>query len=326
MKAAIIHEQGKAPVYGDMTAPIISQGMVIMDVKAAALSNLSKVSSEGSHDSSDNAFPRIAGVEGVGVTIDGQRVYFLLPESPYGALTEQTLVKETNVVRVQDELDDVTAAAIANPGMSSWAALVERAQFQAGETVLVNGATGTSGKLAVQIAKYLGAKKVIATGRNEAELQKLSVLGADVTVPFAVDGSDERLADFTAILRHAFADGIDVVVDYLWGDSTLAIMQAIEQSVPSGHNVRFVNCGASCKEEHIEMPSSLLRSSTIQLMGSGLESVPMSKLLETVGKVFDITTKANLQIDVKTVALSEVEEVWGDYSDKPRIVFTMNEA
>ena len=324
MKAAIIEEQGKAPVYGDMTAPIISQGMVVMDVKAAALSHLSKIRSEGSHYSSDDVFPRIAGVEGVGVTIDGQRVYFFLPESPYGALTEQTLAKETNVVRVPDELDDVTAAAIANPGMSSWAALMERAQFQAGETVLVNGATGTSGKLAVQIAKYLGAKKVIATGRNKAELQKLSALGADVTVPLTLDESDDSLANLTATLRDTFSDGIDVVIDYLWGDSALAIMQAIDQSVPDGHNVRFVNCGASSKKEHIDMPSSLLRSSAIQLMGSGLGSVPMPKLLETIGKVFEITKKANLQIDIKTVPLSEVEEVWGDFSGKPRIVFTMN--
>lgn len=324
MKAAIVEEQGKAPVYGDMTAPIISQGMVIMDVKAAAFSHLSKIRSEGSHYSSDDAFPRIAGAEGVGVTIDGQRVYFFLPESPYGALAEQTLAKETNVVAVPDDLDDVTAAAIANPGMSSWAALMERAQFQAGETVLVNGATGTSGKLAVQIAKYLGAKKVIATGRNEEELKNLTALGADIKVPLALDGSDDSLANLTANLVDAFADGIDVVIDYLWGDSALAIMQAIDQSVTDGHNVRFVNCGASSKQEHIAIPSSFLRSSAIQLMGSGLGSVPMPKLLETIGKVFEITKKANLQIDVKTVALSEVEEVWGDFSGKPRIVFTMN--
>src|SRR5699024_10742877 len=155
---------------------------------------------------------------------------------------------------------------------------MDRAQFQAGETVLVNGATGTSGKLAVQIAKYLGAKKVIATGRNKAELQKLSALGADVTVPLTLDESDDRLANLTATLRDTFSNGVDVVIDYLWGDSALAIMQAIDQSIPNGHNVRFVNCGASSGKEHMELPSSLFRSSAIQLLGSGLGSVPMPKL------------------------------------------------
>src|SRR6202000_2443035 len=84
-----------------------------------------------------------------------------------------------------DDVDDITAAAIANPGMSAWAALMERAHFKAGETVLVNGATGTAGRLAVQLAKYFGAGKVIATGRNEAELEQVKALGADVVVPFA---------------------------------------------------------------------------------------------------------------------------------------------
>src|SRR5699024_12003777 len=98
-------------------------------------------------------------------------------------------------------------------------------------------------------------------------LQKLSALGADVTVPLTLDESDDSLANLTATLRDTFSDGIDVVIDYLWGDSALAIMQAIDQSVPDGHNVRFVNCGASSKKEHIDMPSHLLRSSAINVHG-----------------------------------------------------------
>ena len=95
-----------------------------------------------------------------------RRVYFVLPRAPYGSMAEQAVVPSAHCVPLPDELDDVTAAAIANPGMSSWAAYTERARLKAGETVLVNGATGTAGRLAVQIAKYLGARKVIATGRN----------------------------------------------------------------------------------------------------------------------------------------------------------------
>ena len=81
----------------------------------------------------------------MGRLIDGVRVYFLLPRAPYGAFAEETVVSAQQCLPVPDDLDDVTAAAIANPGMSSWAALIDRARFAAGETVLVNGATGTAG-------------------------------------------------------------------------------------------------------------------------------------------------------------------------------------
>ncbi len=160
MKAAIITAAGKGPVYGDFTEPVARAGEEIITVSASALSQFSRSRSSGSHYSSDGEFPAVAGAEGVGRMADGQRVYFVLPEAPYGALAERSLVSAKRCVPIPDGLDDVTAAAIANPGMSAWAGLVERAHLQRGETVLVNGATGTAGRLAVQLAKYLGAGKV----------------------------------------------------------------------------------------------------------------------------------------------------------------------
>jgi NADPH:quinone reductase-like Zn-dependent oxidoreductase len=127
------------------------------------------------------------GVDGVGRLDDGRRVYFVLPKPPLGSMSERTVVRSEQCVALPDGLDDVTAAAIANPGMSAWAALKERAELAAGETVLVNGATGTAGRLAVQIAKYMGARKVIATGRNIEALKSLAHLGADVTIPLGED-------------------------------------------------------------------------------------------------------------------------------------------
>jgi NADPH:quinone reductase-like Zn-dependent oxidoreductase len=139
-----------------------------------------------------------------------------------GALRmDGTLVRSKQCVAVPDGLDDVTAAAIANPGMSAWAALVERAHMRTGETVLVNGATGTAGRLAVQLAKYLGASKVIAAGRNESELQELR-LGADVLIPFTLGNSHPLGAKhYEQALIAEFVDGIDVVIDYLWGNMQL---------------------------------------------------------------------------------------------------------
>jgi NADPH:quinone reductase-like Zn-dependent oxidoreductase len=127
MKAGIITAAGQAPVYSDFNEPIAGDGQSLVTVSASALSQFSKARSSGSHYSSDGTFPSVAGAEGVGRTADGARVYFALPEAPYGALAERALVRRNHCLRVPDSIDDVTAAAIANPGMSAWAALVERA-------------------------------------------------------------------------------------------------------------------------------------------------------------------------------------------------------
>jgi NADPH:quinone reductase-like Zn-dependent oxidoreductase len=324
MKAGIITAAGKTPVYGDFKEPVASQGRELITVTASALSHFSKSRSSGSHYSSDGAFPVVAGADGVGRTAEGRRVYFALPEAPYGALAERSLVRAQQCVAVPDGVDDVTAAAIANPGMSAWAALVERAQFQPGETVLVNGATGTAGRLAVQLAKYLGAGKVIATGRNEAELQDLLPLGADTVIPFGLGADNPQGAKhYEQALSAEFAHGINVVIDYLWGESAKTIIVAIAKTVDDGNLVRFVHVGGASREENIELPGAALRSSAIQLMGSGLKSVPFARLLDSIRNVFEAIEPAKLQIVTRTVQLSAIEETWEDATGKPRIVFTI---
>lgn len=156
MKAAIVKVKGTIPVMGHFDSPVGTEGLVIINVTTTALSRVSKFRSMGMHYSSEDNFPIVAGIDGVGTLKDGSRVYFALPTAPYGSLAEQTIVNEKLTVRLPDGIDDLTAAAIANPAMSSWAALVFRADFKSGQTVLINGATGTSGSLAVQIAKGLG--------------------------------------------------------------------------------------------------------------------------------------------------------------------------
>ncbi len=159
MKAAIVTGPGILPTFGDFANPVAQEGFELVTVKAAALSNLTKGRATGSHYSADNMYPFVPGVDGVGVTEDGRRVYFVMPEMPFGAMAEQTLVATQVTVPVPANVNDVSAAALANPGMSCWAALVERARFQSGETVLINGATGSAGVVAVQVARHLGAKR-----------------------------------------------------------------------------------------------------------------------------------------------------------------------
>jgi NADPH:quinone reductase-like Zn-dependent oxidoreductase len=323
MKAAIVNMPKSNPAYGDFAEPVARDGFTVIHVKASALSQLTRSRASGSHYSSESAFPAVAGTDGVGLTGDGRRVYFALPEAPFGALAERALVNLERCVPLPEELDDVTAAAIANPGMSAWTALVERARFQPGETLLVNGATGTAGRIAVQLGKYLGAKKIIATGRNEAELEEVRSLGADTIVPFALGALHPFGGNrYEEALIAEFGKGIDVVVDYLWGQSARTIIAAIAKGVEDTAPVRFVHVGGASGEESIDLPGAGLRSSPIVLMGSGAKSVPLPTLLNAVAKTFDAVGPANLRIATKAVPLRDVGSHW-EALGKPRVVFTV---
>ena len=323
MKAAIVTGPGNSPVFGDFHEPTATEGLELITVTASALSHFSKSRSMGTHYSSGVGFPAVPGVDGVGRTQDGRRVYFVLPETPFGALAEKCLVRARQCIGLPDGLDDVAAAAMANAGMSAWAALVERAALQPGETVLVNGATGSAGRLAVQLAKHLGAGRVIATGRNERELQELLSFGADVVIPFTVDSRHPLgAAEYENKLKETLAAGIDVVLDYLWGESARTVIIAIAKTAEDATPVRFVHVGGASREDEIALPGAALRSSAIQLMGSGLKSVPMPKLLDAIRSVFQAAGPARLQIATQTMPLSAIEEAW-QAPGKPRVVITM---
>jgi len=324
MKAAIVKAPNTDPVYGDFADPVAREGYSVIEVKASALSQMTRSRASGSHYSADGAFPAVAGTDGVGITAEGQRVYFGLPESPFGAMAERSLVKSEHCIPLPDTLDNIIAAAIANPGMSAWAALVERAHLKPGESVLVNGATGTAGRIAVQLAKYLGARRVIATGRNETELEQLKALGADEVIFFSLGLLHPSGArQYEGALIDAFSRGIDVVVDYLWGTSARAIIAAIAKGVDDVHPVRFVHVGGASGEESIDLPGAGLRSSSIVLMGSGYKSVPLPALLNAAKSTFEAVVPAQLRIATKTVPLHEVEGYWSS-AGKPRVVFTLS--
>ena len=322
MKAAIVTSPGINPSYGEFHNPVRREGLEVIAVTAAALSNLTKGRASGSHYSADNRYPFVPGVDGVGALADGRRVYFAMPEAPFGAMAEQTLVDPRRTITLPDNLDDVAAAALANPGMSCFAALIERARFQAGETVLINGATGAAGSVAVQVAKQSGARKVIVTGRNAQELETLRSHGADAVIPFDLRPENPGgIGHFEQALTAAFADGLDVVVDYLWGTSARTIIVAVAKAVEDAHTVRFVQVGEASREL-VELPAPALRSSAIQIMGSGLKSVPLPKLLECIRQTFDLASHGKLCLPTKVVPLSKITENW-DASGKPRLVFTV---
>jgi len=322
MKAAVVTAPGISPMFGEFQNPVAQNGFELVAVKAASLTNLTKGRAAGSHYSAKNQYPSVPGVDGVGITQDGQRVYFVMPEAPFGAMAEWTLVDPRHTIVVPENLDDVAAAALANPGMSCWAALVERARFQNGETVLINGATGSAGRVAVQVARHLGAKKIIVTGRNVGELNALRSLGADVALPFDLrPDHPEGVEDFERALMDELTHGLDVVIDYLWGTSARTIIVAVAKVIEDAHAVRFVQVGEASREL-VELPGAALRSSAIQIMGSGLKSVPFPKLLEAIGNTFALAAQSGLNLPTKAVSLSTVADTW-NAPGMPRLVYTL---
>ena len=237
MKAAVVESFDRAPRYADFAEPAAGEGEVLVKMRAAALSNLVKGQASGRHYSSGGHLPLVPGNDGVGTLPDGRRVYLIGPRVPFGTMAEWSVVSPRRTILLPDGVDDVTAAALGNPGLASWGALIGRARLQAGESVLVNGATGVAGHQAVQVAKYLGARRVIATGRDEAALERLRKLGADQTI--SLRQPKEALVE---AFREALASGVDVVLDYLWGPSAEALLGAAQGHGGMGGEprVRFV--------------------------------------------------------------------------------------
>ncbi|EPP2806807.1 quinone oxidoreductase family protein [Klebsiella aerogenes] len=315
MKAAVVFDLNEGPIWADFTEPQPAAGYTLIDVRAAAISHVVKGRASGRHYSFDGTLPFVVGIDGVGMTSDGQRVYFAFPSAPFGSMAQRAPVALQNCLPLPDALDDISAAAMANPGMSAWAALVKRAQFQAGETVLINGATGSAGQLAVQIARYLGAKKIIATGRNT---QALAALAADECIDLTAD-EQTLIAQFAA----ASAGQIDVVVDYLWGRSAELLLPMLAKYTPGDKPVRYVQVGSLAGAD-IALNGAVLRAAPLQLMGSGIGSLTMPQLLAATGEMLQAAVPGHFTIATTPLPLRDVAAAWPRDNSQKRTVFTLD--
>ncbi|EKZ6150809.1 TPA: zinc-binding alcohol dehydrogenase family protein [Klebsiella aerogenes] len=315
MKAAVVFDLNDGPIWADFTEPQPAAGYTLIDVRAAAISHVVKGRASGRHYSFDGTLPFVVGIDGVGMTSDGQRVYFAFPSAPFGSMAQRAPVALQNCLPLPDALDDISAAAMANPGMSAWAALVKRAQFQAGETVLINGATGSAGQLAVQIARYLGAKKIIATGRNA---QALTALAADECINLTADEQTLN-AQFAA----ASAGQIDVVVDYLWGRSAELLLPILAKYTPGDKPVRYVQVGSLAGAD-IGLNGAVLRAAPLQLMGSGIGSLTMPQLLAATGEMLQAAVPGHFTIATTPLPLRDVAAAWPRDNSQKRTVFTLD--
>jgi NADPH2:quinone reductase len=318
MKAAVVSRYEAPPSYGEFDDPVAGEGEVLVEVSAAGFHRIVKALASGSHYGSTGVLPMIPGVDGVGRLTDGTRVYFGKVREPYGTMAERCVTTRRMCMEVPESMDDATIAGMMNPGMSSWAALKERAQFRTGESVLIVGATGIAGQLAVQIARRLGARRVAAAGRNEAALKELEQLGADAVIPLGKDRESVVSALRAEIKEHQ----TDVVLDYVWGAPAEMVLEAIGEKGLShaSWRIRYLQIGNSAGPT-ITLPAATMRSTGLELMGSGFGSVSMERIFASLAEFLKEAAREPFESKEKSVPLSEVESMWNAPDGGERLVF-----
>jgi NADPH:quinone reductase-like Zn-dependent oxidoreductase len=305
MHAAVVRQFDHPPRYEDFASPVPSgEHQEMVRVLASGLHPRVRSQANGSHYTSTNDLPLIPGIDGVGRRSDGSLVYFILSDTASGAMAEHTVIDTRRSLPLPPGANPVLLAAAMNPGMSSWVALHQRVTFIPGQSVLILGATGSAGQLAIQIAKHLGAGTVLAAGRGADKLAVLPGLGADDTIDLAAD--PERVAhDLTAK-----AANVDVVLDYLWGaPAESAIMPLLTGRQDPTRLMSWVQIGAIAGPT-IGLPSAVLRQANIHFLGSGQGSVSAAGILSTLPPLAAEICMGSFSIEAVARPLADVESIW----------------
>jgi NADPH:quinone reductase-like Zn-dependent oxidoreductase len=309
MHAAVVTEFDHAPRFEEFAEPVAGEHEELVDVLAAGLHPRVRSQADGSHYTSTNELPLIPGIDGVGRRADGSLVYFLLPDTTYGSMAERTAIDARRSIPLPADADPVQLAAIMNPAMSSWVALRKRVEFERGQSVLILGATGSAGQLAVQVARHLGASRVVAAGRDGA---KLAAIGADATIDLTAPDAAGQYTDK--------AGNVDVVLDYLWGaPAEAAMVPVLTGRDDRSRLLSWIQIGAVAGTD-IALPSAVLRQANIHFLGSGQGSASAAGILEVLPSLVDAIDTGSFSIDAVARPLSAVEEAWADKTQ--RVVLT----
>ena len=322
MKAAVLRTLGSAPVYSDFAEPV-PQGseQVVMSVKAAALKNIDKLRTTAHHYASYREVPVVVGTDGVGTLEDGTRVY---AQGITGMMAEKAVIARNGYTVLPSKIDLSLAAALPNAIFGSALALRARAKMTLGDVVLVNGATGATGRLAVQIARHFGASKVVATGRSFETAAMLKAFGAEHYISLEA-GDDSITQQIVEIHKQT---PFDVVVDYLWGHPMELILRAlrVEGINPSPRKVKIVSVG-DIAGSRISLDSGTLRGTDIEILGSGLGTFSRHDLQEfsmkTLPEMFNLAAQGRLMMETHVESLRDIERIWNTDPDGKRIVVTI---
>jgi len=300
MRAAIVHELGATPVVEDRPEPTRGEGQALVEMTASALNPVDLAITGGTFYGGHPPLPFTAGREGVGRVLEaesfapGARVYARTVAS--GSLAERFVAREVEMWQLPAGDDDSLAAALGIAGMAGWMAVEERGRLRPGESVLVLGATGAVGSVALQAARILGAGRVVAAGRDRERLERARGLGADDVIAID-DGLDDAI-------RAAFPDGgPDLVIDPLWGPPALAAIAA----APVG--MRLVNLGQSAGAS-VELASAAVRGRRLQIIGHTVFEAPVAQMAASHRAALEQARAGRLQVDIVVHPLERVAEAW----------------
>ena len=297
MKVAVLTQTGTTPSYADFPDPQPRGGHVVVDVPAAGVHHLDLAKASGAFGDPDT-LPYVIGADGVGRTTAGRRVFFTSPVAPHGSWAERTLVAEQDLLDLADDVDDVTAAALGNTGLAAWLALTWRANLQPGQNVLVLGATGALGSVAVQLAKALGAATVVAADRDPDRLARSSEHGADATVTITPD------TDLVGAFRDAVGGrGFDVIIDPVWGAPALAAMHV------AARGARHIQIGQSAGAT-LELPAAIIRAARLELLGFAHIDPPVQVRRDAYLRLTELAATGALTVDTMTLRLADCKRAW----------------
>jgi NADPH2:quinone reductase len=309
MKAAVLHAFGETPRYEEFAEPTPGPDDIVLQVRAVGLENFDRALAQGNHYSVGQlmpTLPAILGTDGIGQREDGELMGFGGTRPPYGSMAERAIVPKLYTVPIPAGVDAAVAATVPSSALTALFPLKWGARLQPEETVLIQGATGFAGKLAVQIAKLLGTKRIVATGRNDAALHALRDLGADAVID--LKQSDDQV--IAAFQREAGESGYGVILDFLWGRPTELLLQAIvphELSFPKG-SIRLMQIGEKAGAT-LSLPANAMRTSGLEIKGGGGGLTP-----EAVGEgtqlVWAWLQEGKLHADIERVPLKDIESAW----------------
>ena len=309
MKAAVIHKLGDIPRYEDFPDPVLNDEDVAVKVEAVILDYAVKALATGIHFASKQFYPSlpaVVGYGGIGSLEDGTLVSFRVMKPPYGSLAEKVVVPKGFTAPIPQGVTAEQAAVIPSAALSSLGPLIYTAKLQLGETVLINGATSVTGMLAVQVAKSLGAGRVIGTGRNPESGEKLRELGADAFIN--LNQPDEKIVE---ALKKESGKGYDVILDYLWGHPAEVIISSFtptELSMPN-RRTRFVLIGGLAGWT-ARIPGQSLLTSGLEIYGMMGAQTPPEYQAEGTKLVWDMIKQGKLSMDIVKYPLRDIEKVW----------------
>jgi NADPH:quinone reductase-like Zn-dependent oxidoreductase len=309
VKAAVLHALGETPRYEDFPDPQPGSGEVVVKPRAVAVDNAIRVMVAGSHFASRqflSELPGVVGFGGIGQLADGRLVGFGGVRPPYGTMAETAVVPEGSYHLVPDGVDPDQAAAIPSSTMTSLVPLRWGSKLNLDDTVLVHGATGFAGRLAVQVAKLLGVKRVVGTGRDPAGLAGLASLGADGVVDLGQPDS----AVLESLARESGSQGYGVILDYLWGHPTEIILRALspKRLAPVKKDIRLIQIGESAGPI-VSLRADAVRTSGLQIQGA-TAAFPAEAMGEAIAQVWEWMKAGKLTAEIERIPLPKVEQAW----------------